>query len=566
MCDETLDVLENNNLPEERLPVIREALPIFTRPSENFELWKNAVMRYRSQLESSFESNEVYGVLWEMSFTLYSNKSYIPQHMYLFFLPDEVTFYRQSPTLLSTPFHQCVKLDARFELIGLDPPHNELSGSEKICAQGAVIADPPERIAALATEFTDYVNLVKLIVHIAGHSPERHRCDNYLVSLDFYNDGTTFHKNFSKEMDTFIFEGSDLFWKGRSILDWHFDTKVSCVNWEEEEGFGVDPYNPPLFIRYRCDSTFRTVLYCKNNIQVSGLPVLEPIPNRHTGLWGINVTIALDQFFVRPTKFLYLSEGQNLTFEMLDGDEVKLNEFIPLQIGKFEYLKTIPFIFPKGAHVGLRGTYGRESQTFLDDTADVEYCNGDCCISRAQETFEHRIPHLPGIKPSSVQYFTILGFVINEGAVDEKGDKGTITFSLSWIVPEFEAGGISMYRIGFGIPQIPRLGTRDIPSNGNVTSTSNPQPVNHTITTGLHRGEVFHFSIEAISIYDEKSDSIELEEIFIPEDNPTAPFQATLPEYGIAILAILVAVMLAIVVVLTVLVIYLCKRRSARVK
>ena len=69
----------DNTLPEERLPVIREALPIFTRPSENFELWKNAVMRYRSQLESSFESNEVYGVLWEMSFTRYGNKSYIPQ-------------------------------------------------------------------------------------------------------------------------------------------------------------------------------------------------------------------------------------------------------------------------------------------------------------------------------------------------------------------------------------------------------------------------------------------------------------------------------------------------------
>ena len=68
-----------------------------------------------------------------------------------------------------------------------------------------------------------------------------------------------------------------------------------------------------------------------------------------------------------------------------------------------------------------------------------------------------------GIKPSSVRNFTILGFVINEEGVDEKGDKGTIDFSLSWIVPEIEAGGIAMYRIGFGIPQIPNLGTRDIP-------------------------------------------------------------------------------------------------------
>ena len=69
----------DNTLSQERLPVIREALPIFTRPSENFEWWKNAVMGYRPQLESSFKSNEVYGILWEMSFTLYGNKSYIPQ-------------------------------------------------------------------------------------------------------------------------------------------------------------------------------------------------------------------------------------------------------------------------------------------------------------------------------------------------------------------------------------------------------------------------------------------------------------------------------------------------------
>ena len=32
-----------------------------------------------------------------------------------------------------------------------------------------------------------------------------------------------------KEMNSFIFEGSDLYWKGRSILDWHFDTKVCSV-------------------------------------------------------------------------------------------------------------------------------------------------------------------------------------------------------------------------------------------------------------------------------------------------------------------------------------------------
>ena len=30
------------------------------------------------------------------------------------------------------------------------------------------------------------------------------------------------------------------------------------MNWEEEEGFGVDPYNSPLFVRYSCDSTFRS--------------------------------------------------------------------------------------------------------------------------------------------------------------------------------------------------------------------------------------------------------------------------------------------------------------------
>ena len=79
-------------------------------------------------------------------------------------------------------------------------------------------------------------------------------------------------------------------------------------------------------------SLHAAVLYCKNNIQVSGRPVLEPVPNRHTGLWGVNVTIAINRQFVRPTKFLYLNEGQNLTFEMLDNDEVQLTEFIPLQV------------------------------------------------------------------------------------------------------------------------------------------------------------------------------------------------------------------------------------------
>ena len=79
MLPQSLVLLTDNILPEERLPVIREALPFLRRPSENLELWKNAVMMYHPLLESSFESNEVYGVLWEMSFTLYSNKSYIPQ-------------------------------------------------------------------------------------------------------------------------------------------------------------------------------------------------------------------------------------------------------------------------------------------------------------------------------------------------------------------------------------------------------------------------------------------------------------------------------------------------------
>ena len=46
---------------------------------------------------------------------------------------------------------------------------------------GVAIPDPPEKITALATEFTDYVNLTKLTVHIAGHSPGRGLYKAYFI-------------------------------------------------------------------------------------------------------------------------------------------------------------------------------------------------------------------------------------------------------------------------------------------------------------------------------------------------------------------------------------------------
>ena len=62
----------------------------------------------------------------------------LPQHMYLFYLPDEVVFYRYetSPTLLSLPKHQCKLITASFELVGEGELQNSQSGLDTLCVPG----------------------------------------------------------------------------------------------------------------------------------------------------------------------------------------------------------------------------------------------------------------------------------------------------------------------------------------------------------------------------------------------------------------------------------------------
>ena len=63
------------------------------------------------------------------------------QHMYLFYLPDEVMFYRHqiSPTLLSLPKHQCKYITASFELVGEGESQGLQSRIDSTCAPGEYI-------------------------------------------------------------------------------------------------------------------------------------------------------------------------------------------------------------------------------------------------------------------------------------------------------------------------------------------------------------------------------------------------------------------------------------------